>query len=69
MFLRTVPIFKINLLLADISFWIAAESFHILKCGHGSLNYSSHHLAMSCKDDISVAHESDLLDRVMSQCI
>ena len=62
------PIFKINLLLADISFGIAAESFHILKCGHGSLSHSRHHLTMSCKNDISVAHESDSSDRGLSLC-
>ena len=56
------PIFRINLLLAVISFGIAAESFHILKCGHGSLSRSRHHLTMSCKNDISVARESDSSD-------
>ena len=50
MLLRTAPISKINLLLADIPFWIAAASFHILKAWARSLLGSRHHhLIMSCK--------------------
>ena len=37
MLLRTAPIFKIKLLLADIPFGIAASSFHILKVWARSL--------------------------------
>jgi len=49
MLLRTAPISKINLLLADIPFWIAAASFHILKAWARSLLSGRHHLIMSCK--------------------
>ncbi len=49
MFLGTAPIFKINLLLADIPVWIAAASSHILKVWARSLKNSRHHLTMSCK--------------------
>ena len=49
MLLRTAAIFKINLLLADIPFWIAAASFHILEAWARSLLGSRHHLIMSCK--------------------
>ncbi len=63
---RTAPIFKINLLLADISWWIAASPFHILKMWARSLANSRHHRTMSCRSLISDAHESDLSDRPLS---
>jgi len=63
---RTAPIFKINLLLADIPWWIAASPFHILKMWVRSLENSRHHRRMSCRSLTSDTHESDLSDRPLS---
>ena len=65
MLVGTAPLFKINLLLADIP-WGSCSIFSYFKgVGSESKEYR-HHLVMSCKNAASDAHMSDLSDRSLS---
>jgi len=62
MFVGTAPLFKVNLLLADIPSGSCSIFSYFKGVGSESKGYR-HHLVMSCRNAASDAHMSDLSDR------